>query len=185
MTTASAELASTLLGIARRSVEEAAGRPVTEEPIEPSPELAEPRATFVTLKLEGVLRGCIGSLAPHRPLAEDVRDNARAAALHDSRFSPVRAEELDRISIEISVLSPLEELEFESEAGLLDALRPEEDGIVIACEGRRATFLPQVWETLPLPRVFLGALKSKAGLPRDYWSDEMRVWRFTVEKIRE
>ena len=185
MTTASAELAATLLGIARRSLEEAVGVHPPSAPLDLPEELREPRATFVTLTRRGELRGCIGSLEPSRPLAEDVRRNARSAALHDSRFPPVRAEELDELAIEVSVLSPLEEIQFDSEPDLLSKLRPEIEGLVIASEDRRATFLPQVWQTLPLPQAFLSALKAKAGLGRDYGSDHLRAWRFTVEKFRE
>ena len=71
------------------------------------------------------------------------------------------------------------------EASLAATLRPEIDGVVLECARHRATFLPQVWEQLPHPRDFLRALKRKAGLPEDFWSDDVRVLRYTVEKFVE
>ncbi len=178
------ERGKALLKIARAALEEAVGGQ-PERPIAPDQALFEPRATFVTLTRDGQLRGCIGTLEPCRPLAEDVRSNARAAALRDHRFAPVRAEELGEISVEVSVLSPLVEIEHRDEEHLLSQLRPGIDGLVIAHDRRRATFLPQVWNSLASPPEFLRALKAKAGLPRDFWSDGLRAWRFTVEKFEE
>ncbi len=173
-----------LLAIARSALIEAVSGTRTET-AEPPESLREERATFVTLTRHGELRGCIGTLEPRRSLYDDVRENARAAALRDTRFAPVGADELDDISVEVSVLSPLREIEHRDEDELLAILRPGVDGLVIAHEARRATFLPQVWESLPHPRAFVQALKTKAGLARDFWSDDLRAWRFTVEKFGE
>jgi len=142
-------------------------------------------ASFVTLRRRGELRGCIGCLEPRRPLIDDVRDNARAAAVEDRRFEPVGEAELDEISVEVSLLSPLEEIEFADEAELLAVLRPAVDGVVLECDGRRATFLPQVWESLPEPSSFLDQLKLKAGLSREFWSSRLRIWRYSVEKFED
>ncbi len=173
-----------LLAIARSALDAAvSGRPAELEGGDAS--LREHAASFVTLTRRGELRGCIGTLEPCRPVGEDVRHNARAAALEDSRFTPVRAEELDEISVEVSVLSPLEEIEHRGEDDLLARLRPGIDGLVIAHLGCRATFLPQVWTGLPRPAEFLRELKAKAGLSRGFWSDDLRAWRFTVEKYAE
>ncbi len=173
-----------LLAIARSALDEAVhGRPVEAAAVEGP--LGERRASFVTLLRDGELRGCIGTLEPCRPVADDVRHNARAAALEDTRFAPVRPEELDRISVEVSVLSPLVELEHRDEEHLLGQLRPGVDGLVIELQGHRATFLPQVWASLPAPAAFLGELKAKAGLARGFWADDLRAWRFTVDKYRE
>lgn len=135
-------------------------------------------AAFVTLKKAGQLRGCIGSLSAHRPLAEDVSENAYAAAFRDPRFPPLRSEELDGLEISISVLTPPQRLSFASEQELLAQLRPGVDGLILTEGGRRGTFLPSVWESYPEPAVFLRHLKMKAGLPPDYWSDTVSVERY-------
>jgi len=147
--------------------------------------LEEPGATFVTLNLEGALRGCIGSLQPHRALRDDVRENAIAAAFRDPRFAPVARDEFDALSIEVSLLSPAEPVACRDEADAICKLVPGADGVILELGARRATFLPQVWESLPDPRRFLAELKLKAGLAADYWSTEMRVSRYGVEKWSE
>lgn len=147
--------------------------------------LDRPGATFVTLHKAGRLRGCIGSLQPHRALREDVRANAEAAAFRDPRFEPLTFDELRQIDIEVSLLSPLEDLTFASEQALLDQLRPGVDGLVLEHEGHRGTFLPQVWETLPTPAAFLRELKRKAGLAPDFWDPAVRVARYRVDKWSE
>lgn len=147
--------------------------------------LGEPAASFVTLKLDGRLRGCIGSLQPHRTLCEDVKANAQAAAFHDPRFQPLSAGEFGGTRIEVSVLSALSAIAFDGEAQALAALRPQDDGVVLAWRDKRATFLPQVWETLPEPHAFLEELKRKAGLPAGFWSEELRLYRYAVDKWSE
>ena len=129
--------------------------------------LREPRATFVTLRREGRLRGCIGSLEATRPLAADVAESAWRAAYRDPRFPPLGADERDDLEVHVSVLSPLERIHPRSEAELLRMLRPGVDGLVIEHEGAHATFLPEVWEQLPEPARFLAALKDKAGFPAE------------------
>ncbi len=145
--------------------------------------LREPGAAFVTLNLDGRLRGCIGSLQAIRPLVEDVAENAFAAAFRDPRFPPVTAEEYPRLEYHISILSKPEPFPVESEADLLAKLRPGIDGLVLIEGNHRATFLPSVWEQLPDPRQFLANLKIKASLPVDYWSDTIRFERYTVEEF--
>ncbi len=145
--------------------------------------LRQPRATFVTLEEDGRLRGCIGSLEPRRPLAEDVVNNAFAAAFGDPRFPPVREDEVDRLKIYIAILSPLEEIRADSEAELLEKIRPGMDGLVIEEGALRGTFLPAVWRSIPDKKEFLRHLKAKAGLPPDYWSDTLRIYRYTTQVI--
>jgi AmmeMemoRadiSam system protein A len=145
------------------------------------PELQVERATFVTLTINGALRGCIGMLEACRPLAEDVAENACAAAFGDPRFEPLSKEEFDLLDIHISVLSPPEEMTFSSEADLLEKIRPGVDGLILQDGGRRGTFLPSVWGELPGKEIFWMHLKMKAGLPTDYWSDTLRVFRYTAE----
>jgi uncharacterized protein len=149
------------------------------------PELQAPGAAFVTLTLGGQLRGCIGSLQAYRPLAADVSDNAYNAAFRDPRFPPLTPAEFERLHLHISILTPSEPMEFRSEEDLLAQLRPGVDGLVIAAAGRRGTFLPSVWEQLPDRHDFLRHLKLKAGLPQDYWSDDVQVWRYGTESIEE
>lgn len=145
--------------------------------------LRDVRATFVTLHIDGVLRGCIGTLDATRALVADVAHNARAAAFDDPRFPELAWHEYERLTIHISILSPAEPMIFSTEAELLAQLRPNVDGLVLEAGARRGTFLPAVWESLPDPRDFLRHLKHKAGLPPDYWSDDLRVQRYTVESI--
>ncbi|MBN2700073.1 MAG: AmmeMemoRadiSam system protein A [Methylothermaceae bacterium] len=141
------------------------------------------RATFVTLEKHRRLRGCIGSLEARRPLAEDVIHNAFAAAFGDPRFPPVTAEEAEQLEIHLSLLSPLEEISFQSEATLLTEIRPRADGLVLEDGMHRATFLPAVWEALPDKRDFLRQLKMKAGLTPDHWSATLKIYRYRVDTI--
>jgi AmmeMemoRadiSam system protein A len=147
--------------------------------------LSRPGATFVTLTQRGELRGCIGSLQACDPLIDDVSNNAISAALHDPRFMPLAADELGKVSVEVSLLSELQALSFRSEADALAQLRPDIDGIVFECGPYRSTFLPQVWESLPRPEQFLAKLKSKARLPEDFWAADIKLSRYTVSKWRE
>ena len=138
-------------------------------------------ASFVTLTKNNELRGCIGSLEAYQPLIEDVTNNAQAAAFSDPRFAPVSLAELKDIHIQVSVLTKPEAIEFSSEADLLQQLRPNIDGLIIEEQGRRGTFLPTVWESLTTPEQFLQHLKLKANLPANYWSDSIKVYRYTTE----
>lgn len=146
--------------------------------------LRRPAATFVTLRLAGELRGCIGTLEPHRALGMDVALNARAAAYRDPRFGPVTVTEIPRLQLEVSLLSPQTRFEFTSEADALSKLRPGIDGLCFIFREMRSTFLPQVWESLPDPREFLCELKRKAGLPSSFWHEEVRLTRYTVERFK-
>ena len=169
---------------ARRTVPEAAVRAAAD-----AAWLDAPGASFVTLTSGrapgGALRGCIGSLGARRPLREDVEANAVAAALHDPRFAPLTARELDETVVEVSVLSAPTVLPAADEAELLARLRPGVDGVVLSACGRRATFLPQVWEQLPDPADFLARLRRKAGLPADYWGRDVVVETYTVTAWQE
>jgi AmmeMemoRadiSam system protein A len=145
--------------------------------------LRELGASFVTLNKGGELRGCIGSLEAHRPLVEDVAHNAYAAAFSDPRFPPLAAQELPELEFHISILTPAEPMSFSSEEDLLAQIRPGIDGLILEDAGRRGTFLPSVWESLPDARSFLQHLKLKAGLPADYWSPTLKVSRYTTESF--
>lgn len=156
------------------------GREVQPDPADFPPELVEPGASFVTLRRNGDLRGCTGSLEPTRALVCDVAHNAWRAAFADPRFLPLTEAELLELEVHVSILSPLEPLPVDSEAELLAALRPGRDGLVLRERARAATFLPAVWKSLPEPRDFLEQLRVKAGLPSGYWSPELRFQRYTT-----
>jgi uncharacterized protein len=147
--------------------------------------LAQPGASFVTLKIEGQLRGCIGRMEPSGPLIGSVAHNAYAAAFEDPRFDPLTEAEFGRIDVHISVLSRSTPMIFHSEEDLLSQLRPGVDGLVLESGRCRGTFLPAVWKTLPEPCQFLDQLKVKAGLHPDAWPDDARVMRYTCESIGE
>ncbi|NVJ59867.1 MAG: AmmeMemoRadiSam system protein A [Gammaproteobacteria bacterium] len=136
--------------------------------------LKVPAASFVTLKRNQQLRGCIGNLVASRPLIEDILNNSIAAATEDPRFEAVSLQELESIIIGISILTDPVPLEVESEDELLNIIRPNVDGLILTFNNHKATFLPSVWETLNKATQFVSQLKVKAGLPLDFWDKEMR-----------
>ena len=172
-----------LLVRARNAIAARLGQPTQAEPAHPL--LAQSGATFVTLTQNGALRGCIGSLQAHRPLDQDVRANAVAAAFSDPRFAPLKLEELPRTRVEVSLLTAPQPMTFTDEADALRQLRPNVDGVIFIAGQRRSTFLPQVWEQLPQSRQFMAHLKQKAGLAADYWSSEVQLQRYEVQKWKE
>jgi MEMO1 family protein len=176
------ETGETLLGIARGAIGHKLGLAAAAPRTDAVPWLARPGASFVSLLLEGRLRGCIGSLAPVRGLGEDVAENAVGAALRDPRFSPLGTAEWVRCALEVSVLSVPKPLQFGDEAELLAQLRPGEDGVILEFEGKRGTFLPQVWDGLPETRTFLAELMRKAGIPVDTRLARCKLWRYRVIK---
>ncbi|MGH8745286.1 MAG: AmmeMemoRadiSam system protein A, partial [Burkholderiales bacterium] len=174
-----------LIGIARGAIERRLGQAEAPPPLDHPAWLAQPGASFVTLTVDGVLRGCIGSLQAHRPLGEDVAANAENAAFRDPRFAPLTPPEWPRVATEVSLLSTPERAEFGDEIDLLGRLRPGVDGVILEHAGRRGTFLPQVWDSLPDPRRFMQELKRKAGLSADTPLAQCKVWRYQVVKWRE
>jgi AmmeMemoRadiSam system protein A len=186
-----ADLGRSLVRIARRAIGTELGEapgigPEWAEAGDPAhPALEAPGATFVTLFRHGLLRGCIGSLEARRPLGVDVRANAVAAAFGDPRFPCLVADEFMDTSVEISLLSASQAMTADGEQALLAQLRPGVDGVVLEIAGRRATFLPQVWDTLREPKEFLAELKRKAGLPIDFWSSALHISRYSATKWRE
>jgi AmmeMemoRadiSam system protein B/AmmeMemoRadiSam system protein A len=144
-----------------------------------------PGAVFVTLKRDGRLRGCIGSPVAWRPLGEDVVDNACKAAQADPRFAPMSPAELADLELSVSVLTAPVPMTVRDQDDLLAQLRPGVDGLIIEDQGRRALFLPSVWEQLPDKQAFLGHLKAKAGMPPDHWSPTFKASRFQAVEIKE
>lgn len=178
----------TLLRLAREAME-CAVRGQALPPLEIqtlTPILQENGASFVTLTIDSDLRGCIGALEAYQPLADDVREHAVAAALHDPRFPPVREIELNSIKLEISRLTAPHLLEYSSSADLLQKLNPHVDGVILKDSFRRATFLPQVWEQIPDPAEFLGHLCQKMGVRSTLWQDaKLQVYIYQVEEFHE
>jgi AmmeMemoRadiSam system protein A len=172
-----------LLPLARAAIASRLG--LSQPASEDAPWLKCEGASFITLKREGRLRGCIGTLRAHRILAEDVKANAVAAAFRDPRFTPLTADEFTGVAVEISVLSGLEPLRFADEQDALRQLRAGVDGLVFQFGHHSGTFLPQVWEDYKDPADFLAHLKYKAGLPPDFWDSEVKLARYTVIKWRE
>ncbi len=173
-----------LIPIARATISNALGKTygATNEDL---PWLHEKGASFVTLTQNQNLRGCIGTLEAHRPLLIDVKANAKAAAFRDPRFSPLTVHELDSTEIEISLLSAMQPLVFSGERDALAQLQPGVDGVVFEFGHYRSTFLPQVWEQLPDADVFMAHLKHKAGLQPGFWDEEVKLYRYTVNKWKE
>jgi uncharacterized protein len=173
-----------LLPIARAAIAGALGLPASAD--EAAPWLNEHHACFVTLRRNDSLRGCVGSVEARRSLLEDVKRNAVGAAFHDTRFPRLRDDEFAAMVIEVSLLTPLHALApTASEAELIAQLVPRLDGVVIELGSKCATFLPQVWDALPEPRDFLAELKLKADLPAGFWSRDLRVSRYRVQKWSE
>ncbi|HYM35256.1 MAG TPA: AmmeMemoRadiSam system protein A [Steroidobacteraceae bacterium] len=178
---------SQLFAVARQSIELGLSelRWVAMPPTDLPAPLTERRASFVTLRIHGQLRGCCGNLMATRTMGEDVWRNAWASAFADPRFSPLEADEWVDADLHISILSPLEPVIVSSEEQLLEMLRPRVDGLVLERDESRATFLPDVWEQLPDPRDFLYHLKQKAGWPATSWSPHIKVQRYTTESFGE
>lgn len=151
-----------------------------------SEKLKKKRGVFVTLEKNHELRGCIGYIEPIKPIYIAVRDNAINAAFHDSRFPPLREEELDDIEIEISILTKPELIKVSSPDEYLEKIKPGVDGIIIKYAGRSATYLPQVWEKIPDKEMFLSSLCNKAFLPGDCWKrDGAEIYRYRVVSFKE
>ena len=177
------EAAATLFPIARASIAGQLGK--TQASDESAAWLHTHGATFVTLMLQKKLRGCIGSLRAQRPLLEDVKANALAAAFRDPRFKPLTADEYEQIEVEISLLSALNALSFTDEASALAQLTPQVHGVIFEYGHHRSTYLPQVWDNFADPVMFMATLKQKAGLPPNFWEQGVKVHTYTVAKFRE
>ena len=178
-----------LFDLARQVVRQAAANGGAAPNININGALARPllaqRATFVTLNIEGRLRGCRGSILPHRPLLHDVADNAHKSGFGDPRFPPITQAELEALTFHVSILSTPRRIRASSEAELLGALNPDAEGLIIRDGDRQALFLPSVWEQLPDPAQFLAHLRAKAGLASNHWSDTFQAFRFTTESFGE
>lgn len=178
----------TLLRLAREAMESAV-RGTTRPNLDSrsfTKNLRENGASFVTLTINGDLRGCIGALEAHQPLVEDVREHAVAAALEDPRFRPVSEGEISSLKLEVSRLTAPRLLEYYSSEDLLAKLRPHVDGVILKDDHRRATFLPQVWEKIPKTADFLDQLCAKMGAQPNLWRNKkLQVFVYQVEEFHE
>jgi AmmeMemoRadiSam system protein A len=177
--TLDAALGASLPRFARACIAEALGATPAARPGLPGVDRIA--ATFVSLHRGEALHGCIGSLTAWRPLLDDVKRNALAAAFEDPRAPSLDAAGLRALEVEVSVLSPPTPVDFDTQADLLSTLRPGVDGLILEWGGHRGTFLPQVWEQLPEPEDFLNHLKRKAGLRVDFWAPDVKIDRYTVQ----
>jgi AmmeMemoRadiSam system protein A len=176
----SADEQSRLLDIARQSIVNGldSGAALRLDVAQLDANLRIDSAVFVTLTLAGNLRGCIGSLQPSAPLVQAVANSAFNAAFRDRRFAQVQASEIEKLRIEVSVLSPMELIAVNSRQALLDDLQPGVDGLLMEDQSYRSTFLPKVWEKITTPNEFIGQLMQKAGLAAEHWSSTIRFYRY-------
>ena len=148
------------------------------------PILNEKRACFVTINLDGKLRGCIGSLVAHRTLLEEIISNAHNSAFSDLRFSRLTYEEFRKIDIEISILTPAVKLEYTGIEDLKTKIKPFEHGVILEYQNKRATFLPQVWDQIPLFDDFFTQLSKKAGFSKSCLDSHPIICTYTASKIK-
>jgi len=179
-----------LIALAKASILVALNQPENfdlSKALEQYPELKENGAVFVTLntKKDDALRGCIGSLKAYQPLYKDIISNAQSAALRDPRFKPLSLEEFEHISIEVSILSEPQTVQYSDISDLKTKIRPLKDGVVLKHNGHQATYLPQVWEDLPTFDAFFGSLCQKAGLSSDCLSQHPDIAAYQVKDYKE
>ncbi len=176
-----------LLSLARDTVRRALddGQLHLPDPADVPSEAAGPGAAFVTLRRDGRLLGCIGTMEPSRPLATDVAAHAFDAAFRDPRLPAVTLDDWEHMDVEVSVLGPLEVIDVHDRAGMIAALRPGTDGVLLTSREGRGTFLPSVWHQVRSPEEFLDMLWRKAGLRAGRWPADLVVERYQVEEFGE
>lgn len=174
-----------LLHLARSAIDKRLGGSCST-PEKVNADLSEIRGTFVTLKINNQLRGCIGNILPVGSIWDSVKNNAVSAAFADSRFPELSRDELQDTTISISVLTDPEDLDFKDSLDLCNKLHPYVDGVILRKGAHSATFLPQVWDQLPDVELFLTHLCRKAGLSGDCWkSDEIQIQVYQVQNFSE
>lgn len=186
MNTLTSEQGKQLLKLARATIRERLGLEPSSALSSEEHGLSQEFATFVTLKKKGMLRGCIGSLVPTGSVYESIRQNAVKAAFYDTRFPPVTTDEEADLHIDISILTSPKQLKYSDSADLISKLRPGVDGVTIRQGMAAATFLPQVWQQLSSPDLFLSHLCNKAGLASDAWKEShLDVETYQVQCFEE
>ncbi len=176
-----------LLNIAHQSIEHGLqnGECLKVNEVEYPAVLQQPHGAFTTLKCNGALRGCKGSLEEALPLISTVAYSAYSSAFNDIRFPPLQPVEFAQLKISLSVLSPKVELSFSSEEELIEQIQPDMDGLVLEYNGQRGTLLPSVWKMIPDTREFLFTVKQKAGFDRDFWAEDLQAYRYTTHTIQD
>jgi AmmeMemoRadiSam system protein A len=173
--------------IVYNSIDEVYSSPMIDKEalIRQYPILQEKQATFVTLNKNGNLRGCIGSLIANKSLIDDIISNAKSAAFRDTRFDIVTKDELDDIDIEISILSHPQRLVYDNIDDLKSKIRPYIDGVILQLDSNQSTFLPQVWESLPVFESFFAHLCQKAGCTQDCLNKNPIIYTYQVDKVKK
>lgn len=179
-----------LISLAKAAILVALNQPDTfdlEHALKTYPALQENAAVFITLNTgpDEELRGCIGSLQAYRPLYKDIIVNAQAAAFRDPRFKPLTMEEFKDITIEVSILSKPQILEYDDVKDLKNKVTPLQDGIILKYQNKQATYLPEVWEDLPHFDAFFSSLCQKANLPSDCLSLHPEISIYHATKYKE
>ncbi len=175
-----------LLALARKSLENELNGSRNDLDIYDTAPFRESNGLFVTLLKNGNLRGCIGRIESDQSLYENVVDLSKAAAFNDHRFDRLTPQELDNIVIEISILSIPQDVEGDSSFDKVSKIVPDRDGVVLSAKGKRATFLPQVWESIPVRENFVSELCRKAGLSKNYWEkNPVNLSTYQVEFFKE
>jgi AmmeMemoRadiSam system protein A len=178
---------ATLLQLAHSAIEHGVnlGRPMEVDAANYSKRLGRNQATFVTLKLDGDLRGCIGKIQATQPLVCDVVENAYSAAFKDNRFNPVNQQELGAIKLAISLLTEPELLEYSNKDELLEKLQCDQGGVILSDDRHVGVFLPVMWSRFTEAEEFVARLKSKAGMAPHVWHESLCVHTFRVESIKD
>ena len=174
----------TLCRLARKTIEAYINGEKFEPDKATKEKYKEKKACFVTLSINGRLRGCVGCLEAKKELWKNVQENAIHAAFHDPRFMPLTKDELKEIKIEVSVLNVAKKLKFENEKDLLDKIDTNM-GIILKRNFNSATFLPQVWDQLPTFELFFSHLCQKAGMEPNCLSKIPEVLTYQVEEYKE
>ena len=172
------EQAEKLIKLARKAIESVFSGEKIEMPT--GKEFRQARGVFVTLTENGKLRGCIGFPYPNLPIAQAVVEAAKSAAFSDFRFSQLKKEELDKIKIEISILSLPEKCKCED-------VKVGRDGLMCKFIGYGGLLLPQVATENKMKRIeFIEALCGKAGLPKDAWQKNgFELYKFSAQIFSE
>jgi len=179
-----------LLELARNQlVASVAGEGLIDDlPLELTDQALRHGAAFVSLTVNGALRGCmIDQFEPHEPLVVNILRNAELAVGYDGRFPSITQAEIDDVRIKVSIVYDITTLTFGNPDNLLEKIDPNEDGVILEIDGEIAAYLPSVWQIFPDPAEFLTQLCIKAGWDRDRWRIEpyLTVSTFQVYEFRE
>jgi AmmeMemoRadiSam system protein A len=164
-----------LIKLAKETVEGYVREGKTPQLEELTPEMAEQAGVFVSIRRHGELRGCIGTFEPAKPnVAEEVMSNAINSAMHDPRFFPVTAEELEHLSYSVDVLTRPEPVES------INQLDPRRYGIIVESRGRRGLLLPDL-EGVDMVEEQIDICRQKAGIPPH---EPVKLYRFEVKRYQ-